>query len=123
MADFPLLEWVENRRETTWAAFYAEAKTVGFLAVPLVAINLSQFLIQTGSLMVVGHLDQLALSSTAIAVSLAAVSGFSVLVSSSPFSSMYVLDTFGSLYVGCGFDLFIVSLMAGKWIPYIFTSV
>ena len=88
MADSPLLEWVENRRETTWDAFFTEAKTVGLLAAPLAAINLSQFLIQTGSLMIVGHIDELALSSTAIAISLAAVTGFSVLVSSSPFSLM-----------------------------------
>ncbi|KAG6601261.1 Protein DETOXIFICATION 10, partial [Cucurbita argyrosperma subsp. sororia] len=80
MADSPLLEWVENRRETTWDAFFTEAKTVGLLAAPLAAINLSQFLIQTGSLMIVGHIDELALSSTAIAISLAAVTGFSVLI-------------------------------------------
>ncbi|XP_038891790.1 protein DETOXIFICATION 12-like isoform X2 [Benincasa hispida] len=80
MADFPLLERVDNRRETTWVAFFGEVKVVGFLAAPLAAINLSQFLIQTGSLMIVGHLDELSLSSTAIAVSLAAVTGFSVIV-------------------------------------------
>ncbi|KAE8648802.1 protein DETOXIFICATION 10 [Cucumis sativus] len=81
MADSsPLLEWTDGRRETTRAAFLSEAKTVGFLAAPLAAINLSQFLIQTGSLMIVGHLDELSLSSTAIAVSLAAVTGFSVLI-------------------------------------------
>ena len=81
MADSsPLLEWTDGRRETTRAAFLSEAKTVGFLAAALAAINLSQFLIQTGSLMIVGHLDELSLSSTAIAVSLAAVTGFSVLV-------------------------------------------
>ncbi|XP_038891878.1 protein DETOXIFICATION 12-like [Benincasa hispida] len=80
MADSPLLEWADNRRDSTWAAFFGEVKTVAFLAAPLAAINLSQFLIQTGSLMIVGHLDELSLSSTAIAVSLAAVTGFSVLI-------------------------------------------
>ena len=85
MADSPLLECIENSSETTWVSFFREVKVVGFLAAPLAAINLSQFLIQTGSLMLVGHLDELSLSSTAIAISLAAVTGFSVLVSPVPF--------------------------------------
>ncbi|KAL4015626.1 hypothetical protein IC575_023216 [Cucumis melo] len=80
MADSPLLECIESRGETTWVSFFREVKVVGFLAAPLAAINLSQFLIQTGSLMIVGHLDELSLSSTAIAVSLAAVTGFSVII-------------------------------------------
>uniref|UniRef100_A0A0A0KWI4 Protein DETOXIFICATION n=1 Tax=Cucumis sativus TaxID=3659 RepID=A0A0A0KWI4_CUCSA len=80
MADSPLLECIENSSETTWVSFFREVKVVGFLAAPLAAINLSQFLIQTGSLMLVGHLDELSLSSTAIAISLAAVTGFSVLI-------------------------------------------
>lgn len=79
----PLLDWVEYRSETTWSAFFEEVKAVGFIAAPLAAISLSQFSLQIVSLMIVGHLDELALSSTAIAISLAAVTGFSVVVSRS----------------------------------------
>ncbi|XP_022150573.1 protein DETOXIFICATION 12-like isoform X2 [Momordica charantia] len=76
----PLLDWVEYRSETTWSAFFEEVKAVGFIAAPLAAISLSQFSLQIVSLMIVGHLDELALSSTAIAISLAAVTGFSVVL-------------------------------------------
>jgi len=47
----------------------------------MVAVTLSQYLLQVVSMMMVGHLGQLALSSTAMAISLASVTGFSVLVS------------------------------------------
>lgn len=65
----------------SWDAFAQEAKSVGYLAGPLVAVNLSQYFLQIVSIMMVGHLGSLSLSSTAIAISLAAVSGFSPVVS------------------------------------------
>ncbi|KAB1205628.1 MATE efflux family protein 8 [Morella rubra] len=61
----------------TWSEFAQEAKRVGYLAGPMVAVNLSQYFLQIISIMMVGHLGELSLSSTAIAISLAAVSGFS----------------------------------------------
>ncbi|XP_075636246.1 protein DETOXIFICATION 12-like isoform X2 [Castanea sativa] len=66
----------------TWVTFTGELKRLGFLAGPMVVVSLSQYLLQVISLMMVGHLDELALSSTALAISLSAVTGFSLLYSS-----------------------------------------
>ena len=65
----------------TWVNFTGELKRLGFLAGPMVVVTLSQFLLQVISLMMVGHVGELALSSAAIAISLSAVTGFSLLVS------------------------------------------
>ena len=62
-------------------AFLEEVKRVGFLAAPMVAVTLSQFLLQMVTMMMVGHLGELALSSSAVAISISGVTGFSVLVS------------------------------------------
>lgn len=85
---------------TTWGwghgEFVQEAKRIGYLAGPMVAVNLSQYFLQIISIMMVGHLSQLSLSSTAIAISLAAVSGFSPLVS--PFIYLFIVLLFISIY-------------------------
>ena len=67
--------------DLNWETFFKEMKRVGFIAGPLMAVTLSQFLLQVISTMMVGHLGELALSSTSIAISLSAVTGFSLLVS------------------------------------------
>ncbi|XP_075634097.1 protein DETOXIFICATION 12-like [Castanea sativa] len=64
----------------TWVAFTGELKRLGFLAGPMVVVTLSQYMLQVISLMIVGHLGELALSSTAIAISLSGVTGFSLLL-------------------------------------------
>ncbi|KAK4608569.1 hypothetical protein RGQ29_002109 [Quercus rubra] len=64
----------------TWATFTGELKRLGFLAGPMVVVTLSQYMLQVISLMMVGHLGELALSSTAIAISLCGVTGFSLLL-------------------------------------------
>ncbi|KAL4612418.1 hypothetical protein ACB092_08G197000 [Castanea dentata] len=64
----------------TWVTFTGELKRLGFLAGPIMVVTLSQYLLQVISLMMVGHLDELALSSTALAISLSAVTGFSLLL-------------------------------------------
>ena len=56
-------------------------KRVGYLAGPMITMTLSQYFLQIILMMMVGHLDKLALSSTVIAISLCAVSGFSLIVS------------------------------------------
>ncbi|XP_055960922.1 beta-glucosidase 13-like [Mercurialis annua] len=66
-----------------WDEFIEEAKRLGYIAAPMMAVNLSLFLINVVSMMMVGHLGELALSSSAIAVSLSSVTGFSVLASPS----------------------------------------
>ncbi|XP_054810464.1 protein DETOXIFICATION 14-like isoform X2 [Prosopis cineraria] len=63
----------------TWDVFAQEVKDASYVGGPMVAVNWSLFFLQIISLMMVGHLGKLALSSTAIAISLCAVSGFSVI--------------------------------------------
>ncbi|XVF11665.1 hypothetical protein REPUB_Repub08aG0046700 [Reevesia pubescens] len=63
-----------------WAVFMEEVKRLGYLAGPMVSVTISQFLLQVISTMMVGHLGELALSSSAIAVSLSGVTGFSFLI-------------------------------------------
>ncbi|KAF7130078.1 hypothetical protein RHSIM_Rhsim10G0024500 [Rhododendron simsii] len=57
-------------------------KQVG-LAGPLIAVSLLQYCLEVISIMFVGHLGELPLSSASLATSFASVSGFSVLYSSS----------------------------------------
>ncbi|KAL8138109.1 hypothetical protein V2J09_004110 [Rumex salicifolius] len=66
--------------EIRWRAVEEELKKVGCIAAPMVAVLLSQFMLQVISTAMVGHLGQLSLSSSAIALSLASVTGFSFLV-------------------------------------------
>ncbi|GAY54642.1 hypothetical protein CUMW_158320 [Citrus unshiu] len=57
-----------------------EATKQLWLAGPLIAVSLLQYCLQVISIMFVGHLGELALSSASIASSFASVSGFSVLL-------------------------------------------
>ncbi|URD99983.1 MatE [Musa troglodytarum] len=57
-----------------------EARRLGFVAAPMVAVTLAQFLVQVISSMMVGHLGEVDLAGAAIATSLASVTGFSLLV-------------------------------------------
>ncbi|GFQ05096.1 mate efflux family protein 5 [Phtheirospermum japonicum] len=63
-----------------WREIGVEMKRLGYLAGPMMAVTLSFYLLQVISLTMVGHLSELSLSSTAIAMSLAAVTGFSLLL-------------------------------------------
>ncbi|KAK3189566.1 hypothetical protein Dsin_029127 [Dipteronia sinensis] len=67
-------------RSITRDVLFAEMKRLGVIAGPMVAVTLSQYLLQVISVMMVGHLGELTLSSTAIAISLSGVTGFSVLM-------------------------------------------
>ncbi|XP_075634181.1 protein DETOXIFICATION 14-like isoform X2 [Castanea sativa] len=69
-----------NLSSLTWATFTEELKRLGSLAGPMVAVALSQYMLLIISMMMVGHLGELALSSTAIAISLSGVTGFSLLL-------------------------------------------
>lgn len=69
-----------NDQEVRWEVICREIKKIGYLAGPMAAVTLSQYLLQVISMMMVGHLGQLYLSSTAIAVSLATVTGLTLLV-------------------------------------------
>lgn len=71
----------EVRREpTNVGAFVEEGKKQLGLAAPLVAANILQYCLQVISVMFVGHLGELPLSSASMATSFAAVTGYSVLV-------------------------------------------
>lgn len=67
-------EWTKTR-----TTLMEELKKMGTIAVPMVATSVLQYLLQVVSVMMVGHLNQLSLSSVAIATSLTNVSGFSIL--------------------------------------------
>ncbi|KAG1368083.1 protein DETOXIFICATION 14 [Cocos nucifera] len=66
---------------TRWGSeLKEEGRRMGYVAAPMVAVTLSQYLVQVISSMMVGHLGELALSSSAIATSLTGVTGFSLLL-------------------------------------------
>ncbi|XP_074358194.1 protein DETOXIFICATION 12-like isoform X2 [Apium graveolens] len=69
----------EVLRTITGVVFWREVKKLAYIAGPMVAVTLSVYLLQIASVMIVGHLGQLALSSTSFAFSLATVTGFSVM--------------------------------------------
>nr|QBM79492.1 MATE62 [Rehmannia glutinosa] len=74
-----LKEEISDER-VRWGDMGKEMKRLGYLAGPMVAVTLSQFLLQVIPLMMVGHLSELSLSSAAIAMSLAGVTGFDLLL-------------------------------------------
>ncbi|KAK3134889.1 hypothetical protein QOZ80_5BG0412030 [Eleusine coracana subsp. coracana] len=66
---------------TWWSDMAREGGKVGRVALPMAAVSLSQYAVQVASNMMVGHLPGvLPLAASAIATSLATVSGFSLLV-------------------------------------------
>ncbi|KAH1072696.1 hypothetical protein J1N35_025024 [Gossypium stocksii] len=62
-----------------WGLFLEELKKVSSVAVPFMAVAVSQYLLQAVSVMMAGHLGQLSLSAVAIATSFCNVTGFSLL--------------------------------------------
>ncbi|KAF8364564.1 hypothetical protein HHK36_033464 [Tetracentron sinense] len=71
----------EIYKEGCWRAeILEEVKKQLWLAGPLIAVSLLQYCLQVISIMFVGHLGELALSSASMATSFASVIGFSVLV-------------------------------------------
>ncbi|XP_038723021.1 protein DETOXIFICATION 12-like isoform X2 [Tripterygium wilfordii] len=70
----------DSSSSLTWEVFFEEVKRLGWIAAPMVAVNLSLLLLQVISMMMAGHLGELSLSSAAIAVSLSGVTGFSFLM-------------------------------------------
>ncbi|KAL1191708.1 Protein DETOXIFICATION 7 [Cardamine amara subsp. amara] len=85
--DFSLM-WKEeeeednrNKKSTQGTNYISREmmKKVSFMAAPMVAVSVSQFLLQVISMVMAGHLDELSLSGVAIATSLTNVTGFSVL--------------------------------------------
>lgn len=74
--------WKSKKRwQISWNALSQELKKTSRIVAPMVAVTVFQYLLQVVSMVMVGHLGQLALSSVAIATSLTNVTGFSLLVS------------------------------------------
>ncbi|XP_061944606.1 protein DETOXIFICATION 14-like [Populus nigra] len=62
-----------------WKLSLKELKKVSYVAAPMVAVTVLQYLMQVVSVMMVGHLDELSLSGIASASSFTSVTGFSLL--------------------------------------------
>ncbi|KAL9148232.1 hypothetical protein ABFS82_12G028400 [Erythranthe guttata] len=62
-----------------WEAFVRELNMVSYIAMPMVVVSVSQYMLRAVSLMMLGHLGELALSGASIATSLSNVTGFSLL--------------------------------------------
>ncbi|CAO2815008.1 unnamed protein product [Amaranthus hypochondriacus] len=75
-----LIKQDEENRKKKWVEIGEEIKRVSKLGGPMVAVMMAQYMIQVVTLMMVGHLGNLYLASTALAVSIAAVTGFSLLL-------------------------------------------
>lgn len=71
----------------------AELKRQLWLAVPLSSVGILQYILQTISIMFVGHLGTLPLSGASMATSFASVTGFTLLVYTiiSFFSTFYII--------------------------------
>ena len=70
----------EGKWKTRWGGFGEELKKLSYMAVPMVAVSVSQYLLQVISMVIVGHLGELSLSGIAIASSITNVTGISLIV-------------------------------------------
>nr|KYP42243.1 Protein TRANSPARENT TESTA 12 [Cajanus cajan] len=86
-----------NGAESPGNTFCQELKRVSSMAAPMVAVTVSQYLLQVVSLMMVGHLGILvSFSGVAIATSFAEVTGFSVLLGMSGALETLCGQTYGA---------------------------
>ncbi|CAN6932856.1 unnamed protein product [Brassica oleracea] len=77
-AEKGLLVRGEEEEVNTKDVLLREMGRLSYIAGPMVAVNSSMYFLQVISIMMVGHLGELYLSSTAIAVSFCSVTGFSL---------------------------------------------
>ncbi|CAK9156924.1 unnamed protein product, partial [Ilex paraguariensis] len=72
---------MEEREDesVTWGVLGQEMKRLVYIAGPMLGMTLSEYMLQIISLMMVGQLGELYLSSTSIAISLCDVTGLSLL--------------------------------------------
>ncbi|EFH63607.1 predicted protein [Arabidopsis lyrata subsp. lyrata] len=68
----------DGEQVNTKDGFLRETKKLSYIAGPMIAVSSSMYVLQVISIMMVGHLGELFLSSTAIAVSFCGVTGLSV---------------------------------------------
>jgi hypothetical protein len=69
-----------KKRLISWDIYMKEMKRICYISGPMVAVILSNKLLQVVSIMIVGHLGELYLSSAALSISFICVTGFSFLV-------------------------------------------
>ncbi|EYU44602.1 hypothetical protein MIMGU_mgv1a022553mg [Erythranthe guttata] len=74
--EVPLLKGEENRR---WGPIAGEFNRVNFIALPMIVVTVSQFLLRVSPMFMLGHVSKLSLSGASIATSLCNVTGFSLL--------------------------------------------
>lgn len=89
---FLLPENKEKAREfaSKWVTFGKELNRVNFIALPMIIVTVSQYLLRVSPMFMLGHLGELSLSSASIATSFSNVTGFSVLVISTFYSSTFI---------------------------------
>lgn len=95
LLQLPEVEGGVQQRLWGTTTFVKELKKVSYMAAPMVAVSVSQYLLQVISLMIVGHVGELALSGVAIATSFTNVTGFSLL-----FGLAGALETLGGQAYG-----------------------
>jgi len=95
----------ERKWAITWEGFVQELKKAGCIAAPMVAVSVLQYLLQVVSVIIVGHLGALALSSAAIATSITNVTGFSLLVCLLILSLFVIFFFIKVLWSSCIFQL------------------
>ncbi|XP_011099512.1 protein DETOXIFICATION 14-like [Sesamum indicum] len=81
-AEVPLLTGSNRESESgfrRWGTTSRELNRVNYIALPMIVVTISQYLLRTSPIFMVGHLDELSLSSASIATSFCNVTGFSVL--------------------------------------------
>lgn len=94
-----LVKKEEEEQGLKWKEIREEMKRMCKIAGPMIAVMMSQYMIQVVTLMMVGHLGNLYLASTALAVSLAAVTGFSLMV--------YTMLSFSFMFENYRWNLYI----------------
>ncbi|CAK8573967.1 unnamed protein product [Lathyrus sativus] len=72
-------EQERKKKEISKDIYLKEMKRICYLSAPMVAIGLSQYMLQVVSIIIVGHLGELYLSSAALSISFTTVTGFSFL--------------------------------------------
>ncbi|MCO5603639.1 hypothetical protein L7F22_057790 [Adiantum nelumboides] len=72
--------WISSRLSPRWLIFWQEVKLQSHLAGPLITVSLLQMAFQIIAIMFVGHVGELALSSSSVATSVANVTGMCVMM-------------------------------------------
>ncbi|XP_051140651.1 protein DETOXIFICATION 14-like [Andrographis paniculata] len=79
--EVPLLPEANGSRESParYRRFLSEAKKVSHIALPMVVVNISEYFLSISPLFMIGHLNHLDLSSVSLGVSIANVTGYSII--------------------------------------------